>query len=130
MTPRATSVKTADDFRLLERSRLQALVECDMPRALPLHAVDFQLITPRGASYTRDQYLQEVESGGLRYLKWDPEDIAVHAFPEVAVLRYRAQLEMDSGSGAPARFVCWHTDTYELREGLWQVVWSHATAVK
>ena len=32
--------------------------------------------------------------------------------------------------GAPFSLGCWHTDTYELRDGHWQVVWSQATAIE
>src|SRR3990167_4243043 len=78
---------TADDFRTLEHSRLRALVERDMPLAWRLHAPDFQLVTPRGHTYSREAYLGEVESGGLRYLEWTPEAMEVHAFADVALLR-------------------------------------------
>lgn len=91
-------VADADDFRELERSRVRALVERNMELARLLHATEFQLITPTGHSYTRDQYLGEIE--------------------------------VDSGGGYIASFRCWHTDSYELVEGFWQVVWSQATAIK
>lgn len=128
--PTDVKAMTADDFRTLEQSRLQALVERDMPLAWRLHAPDFQLVTPRGHTYSREAYLGEVESGGLSYLEWTPEAIEVHAFAEVAVLRYKARLLMDSGTVQPASFECWHTDSYELRGAVWQVVWSQATAIR
>lgn len=120
----------ADDFRTLEHARLQSLVERNMPLAWRLHAPDFHLVTPRGQTYSREAYLGEVESGGLRYLEWTPEAMQVHAFADVALLRYRARLVMDSGSAQPATFECWHTDSYELRDGTWQVVWSQATSIR
>ena len=51
----------------------------------------------------------------------------VRIYSTVALLRYQAQIVVDSGSGRAA-LTCWHTDHYELRDGCWQVVWSHATA--
>ena len=123
-------MRSAEDFRALERSRLQALVDRDMPLARRLHAPDFQLVTPRGVSYSRDEYLAEVESGGLRYLKWEPKAIDVRLFSEVVLLRYQAHLEMGFGGPQAAAFDCWHTDSYELRDGAWQVVWSQATAIR
>ena len=101
-----------------------------MPLARRLHAPDFQLVTPRGVPYSRDEYLAEVESGGLRYLKWEPKAIDVRLFPEIALLRYQAHLEMGFGGPQAAAFDCWHTDSYELRDGAWQVVWSQATAIR
>ena len=46
-------MRSAEDFRALERSRLQALVERDMPLARRLHAPDFQLVTPRGVQSSK-----------------------------------------------------------------------------
>jgi hypothetical protein len=127
----ATALMTdADAFRKLERSRLQALVERNMDLARQLHAVDFQLITPTGHVYLRDQYLGEIETGQLKYLSWDPEQMEVRMYANVTLLRYRARLEVDSGRGQASTFHCWHTDSYELINGLWQVVWSQATAIR
>jgi hypothetical protein len=127
----ATALMTdAEAFRKLERSRLQALVERNMDLARQLHAVDFQLITPTGHVYLRDQYLGEIETGQLKYLSWDPEQMEVRMRANVTLLRYRARLEVDSGRGQASTFHCWHTDSYELINGLWQVVWSQATAIR
>lgn len=120
----------ADAFRKLERSRLQALVERNMDLARLLHAIDFQLITPTGHLYLRNQYLDEIETGQLRYLAWDPEEMQIRMHANVTMLRYQARLEVDSGRGQASIFHCWHTDSYELIDGLWQVVWSQATAIK
>jgi hypothetical protein len=124
------SVHTEDDLRQIERARLQSLVERNMPLAQQLHAADFELITPIGSSYSKERYLDEVASGALRYLRWEPEDIAVRMHERMALLRYRASLEVDSVGGRPSLLRCWHLDSYELRGGLWQVVWSQATAIR
>jgi Domain of unknown function (DUF4440) len=119
----------ADAFRALERSRLRALVERNLDLARLLHAVDFQLITPTGYLYSGDQYLDEIESGQLKYIAWDPEEMTVRMHANVAMLRYQARLEVDSGRGQALILRCWHTDSYELIDDLWQVVWSQATAI-
>ena len=123
-------VTDADAFRELERSRLRALVERNIDLARQLHAVDFQLITPTGYLYPGDQYLDEIESGQLKYMAWDPEEMTVRMHANVAMLRYQARLEVDSGRGQASIFHCWHTDSYELIDGHWQVVWSQATAIR
>lgn len=120
----------ADAFRTLERSRIRALVERNMDLARQLHAVAFQLITPTGHRYTGDQYLEEIETGQLKYMAWDPKEIEVRMHANVAMLRYQARLEVDSGGGQTSTFHCWHTDVYELIDDLWQVVWSQATAIR
>jgi len=117
---------SADDIRDLERSRLRALVERDMPLAWQLHAPDFQLVTPAGRVFTREQYLGKVEEGVLRYLRWEPGPIDVRLGQDSAVIRYQATLEFEAGMP----FQCWHIDSYERIDGRWQVVWSQATAIK
>jgi hypothetical protein len=126
----AALVVGVDDFRALERSRLRALVDKDMPLARQLHAADFQLVTPTGSMYSRDRYLGEIESGQLTYFVWEPGPIEVRLNPTMALLRYPARIEVDSGAGRSAAFRCWHTDSYELIDGFWQLVWSQATATR
>jgi hypothetical protein len=101
-----------------------------MSLALQLHAPDFHLITPVGSTYSREQYLSAVEAGSLNYLKWEPGEITVRVFPEVVLLRYRAELEMGPSQAEAKSFSCWHTDSYELRGGAWQVVLSQATLIR
>lgn len=120
---------TTELLRELERARLRALVAADLDRARVLHASDFQLITPMGATLSKDQYLGAVASGQIRYLAWDPSDIAVRLYSTAAVMRYRAQLEVVfSGHQVPLSDY-WHTDVYEQRDGQWMVVWSQATSI-
>jgi hypothetical protein len=110
----------------IERRRLQALTRADVHAAAPLHADDYQLITPAGSELTKNDYLGAISTGDLRYHVFEPvSDIAVLGDAPVAVLRYQARISFDDGPG----FICWHTDCYELRNGQWQAVWSQATAV-
>jgi hypothetical protein len=118
----------ADLVRATERERLRALVQADLEVARRLHADDFQLINPRGESLSKEQYLGGVESGELDYVVWEPEspiDVRVHG--DAAVIRYRSKLEIVvRGQRVPLQRY-WHTDSYEKRDGRWQVVWSQAT---
>ena len=124
------SISEADLLRETERARLRALVDADVDRAASFHAPDFQLITPIGAALSREDYLGAIASGQLKYLKWQPADIAVRLYDGVAVLRYRAELELVFGGHAIPLSDYWHTDTYENRDGHWVVVWSQATAIR
>ena len=110
----------------LERRRLRALATADIVAAAPLHAADYWLITPNGSEMTRDDYLGAIESGQLRYHKFEPvSEMAVLGDADVVVLRYQARISFDDGPG----ITCWHTDCYRLRDGTWQVVWSQATTI-
>jgi hypothetical protein len=116
----------ARDLPDIERLRLRALVTADTGAAAPLHADDYQLITPNGSELTKDDYLRAIESGQLRYRVFEAvSDIAVLGDAPVAVLRYQARISFDEGPG----LICWHTDCYRQRDNRWQVVWSQATAI-
>lgn len=116
---------SADYFRELERERTQALVAQNMELAERLHAPQYHLVTPGGKSFKREAYLSAVASGALRYVRWEPQDIEVRLSSGMAIVRYKACLEFPSGTVV----VCWHTDSYEPRDGRWQAVWSQATAI-
>lgn len=98
-----------------------------MELARQLHSSEFHLVTPRGSTHSRDSYLSAVEAGDLVYLRWEAGAIVVRLLGSVALLRYQAELEIRRPPGDTSSFGCWHTDSYELHNGLWQVVWSQAT---
>ena len=126
----AEAVPTDDDFRNLERTRLRALVARDFVLAGTLHSPEFHLVSPRGSTYSRESYFQAIETRKIVYLKWEAADIRVRTFGTVALLRYQADLEMPGDAGGDSAFSCWHTDSYELHDGVWQVVWSQATLIR
>ena len=125
-----TEEQQMDLLRHTERSRLRALVAADTQAARALHADDFQLVTPIGSMLSREQYLGAIASGHMRYVSWEPGEIAVRLYGNAAVLRYQAQLEINFGGQAVPRSRYWHIDSYERRDGLWQAVWSQATAIR
>jgi Domain of unknown function (DUF4440) len=120
----------AEFLRATERERLRALVSGDVARAGQLHTEDFQLINPLGGALSKEQYLGGVSSGQIHYLYWEPESIAVRLYGDVAVIRYRSQLEIVVQGRHIPRQGYWHTDLYERHGTQWQVVWSHATAAE
>ena len=120
----------AEHIRAVEWSRVRALVARDMDALRRLHAPDYQLITPAGKAYTHEGYLNAIESGELRYLRWEPGTMHVRQSEHMAIVRYQATLELDAGGGQGTPFPCWHTDSYELAAGQWQVVWSQATVIR
>ena len=119
----------ADHLREIERQRTQALVQRDMGLAWALHAPDYQLITPGGASFSRERYLGKFAAGELDYRLWTPGQIMVRMSPGMALLRYRVTLAF-AGDPPGLPFDCWHLDSYELQDGIWQAVWSQATRIQ
>jgi hypothetical protein len=101
-----------------------------MDTAEALHAEDYQLITPLGYALSKQEYLGSIASGDFRYLVFEAaSDIAVRGGGGFALLRYRARISVDD-IGLVEPFTCWHTDSYELRAGRWQAVWSQATMIR
>ena len=125
-----TGSPSADDVRSAERKRLSALVAGNMDVARQLHADDFQLVTPLGAVFSKEEYLGAVTAGILHYLVMEIDSpIDVRIYHDVALIRYRAQIEIEvQGQGYP-RAPYWFTDAYENRDGQWQIVWSQGTEV-
>ena len=126
----SVSEDDADHLRDLERTRVRSLVASDMETALPLHAVDFQLITPNGRALSREEYLGAIAAGNLKYLLWKPDAMDVRMKEGVALIRYQAKLDVVSRGHHGPSFRCWHTDSYEMLDGRWQVVWSQATEIR
>ena len=119
-----------ETIRVTERARLKALVEADMPIARELHAAGFQLVTPGGQTFSKEQYLGDIQSGAVDYLVWEPDStIQVRPFRDAAVIRYRSRLEIVVGGEKIPLQKYWHTDSYEKLNGRWQVVWSQATRI-
>jgi len=130
-TPAGAVGDLADLLRATERDRLRAFVEADMEVIDRLTADDFQLINPGGGTVSKAEYLEGISSGFLDYVVWEPTSaIVVRLYGEAAAIRYQSRLEIVIGGEALPPLAVWHTDLYEQRDGGWQVVWSHATAVE
>ena len=127
----AQAQDVVEQLRAAEHQRLRALVDADVQTASRLHADNFQLINPLGGSLSKAEYLGAIAAGEIDYLLWEPGPIEVKLYGDAAVIRYQAELQIkvkaipDAPSG---RF--WHTDVYERRNGVWQVVWSQATQIQ
>ena len=102
----------------------------DIQAAKRVHADDFQLITPLGAIFSRAEYLGAVEAGVIKYVVMEPDSpVDVRVYGDVALLRYRVQIEVEVQGQRHARAAYWFTDAYEKREMRWQIVWSQGTGI-
>lgn len=125
-----TATDDEEAIQATERERLRALVAKDMTVARQLHADDFQLVTPGGTPYSKDEYFGGIALGEVNYLIWEPDSpIEVRLYGEGAVIRYQSRIEGIMGGEHFALDHYWHTDSYERRDGRWQVVWSQATRI-
>ena len=125
-----TDSDLADRLRATERARLRALVEADSAMSDQLHADDYQLITPGGRRMSKAAYLGAIGDGTLRYRRFEPDgEVQVRVWGSAAALRYEVDIEVVH-DGVEYRDHCWHTDIYELKDGQWTAVWSHATRIR
>jgi hypothetical protein len=119
------------ELERLERARLASLVAGDVEAARPLHADDYELITPSGRQLTKEAYLDLIASGDFTYETFEPASpVRVRVLGSAAVLRYKARIVVSDAIGATDSGLFWHTDIWELRGDTWQAVWSQATRIK
>lgn len=120
----------AERLRDIERARLRALVDADMPVVAALHADDFQVITPPGFPLSREDYLAAVASGDIDYLTFKPvSEMEVRLYGRAAVITYVSNIDIVAAGLGRFTHDAWHTYLYERRAGRWQAVWEQATAV-
>ncbi|WP_158220625.1 nuclear transport factor 2 family protein [Kineosporia sp. A_224] len=126
-----TAPTTAADLADLERERLRCLVEARSDDADSLHAPDFQIVTPSGGVWNKEQYLGGIADGSIDYRRFEPtSDIDVMVDEHVAVLRYRSAIDIAVSGQEPGPLECWHLDCYERdNHGAWRVRWSQATEI-
>jgi hypothetical protein len=104
----------ASDVRSAEQKRLSALITVNMEAARQLHADDFQLVTPLGAVLSKEEYLGAVAAGHLHYLAMELDGpIDVRMYDQVALIRYRSQIEIEVQGQRYPRAPYWFTDAYE-----------------
>ena len=97
-------VPPAEFFRALELRRTQALVERDLATLEELHSPDYQLITPGGKVFSREEYLGAIRAAPF-YARWLVGDMSFRISAQMVVVRYKANLRFPSGR----EVVCWHT---------------------
>jgi hypothetical protein len=127
----AAAGAVSPDLRDLERRRLRSLVEADMDTAEALHAPDFELVTPSGTVWSREHYLGGIGSGDIDYRRFEAvTEIDVLHDGDLAVLRYRSEIDIAVSGGVPGPLTCEHLDVYQRdADGAWRVRWSQATEV-
>ena len=108
MTAATPTVELEAAVRGVQRERSAALLAGDMQAAKRIHADDFQLVTPLGAVFSKDQYLGAIEAGIIRYSSMDVDSAGeVRIYGDVALIRYRVQIEVEVQGRKYARAGYW-----------------------
>ena len=120
----------SEAVQAIERERLAALLKADIQTAGRILADDFQLITPLGAVFSKDQYLGAVAAEVIKYVVMELESqVDARVYGDVVLIRYRAAIEIDVQGKRYPRASYWFTDAYEKRDGRWQIFWSQGTGI-
>lgn len=117
-------------IRHIQRERAGTFLAVNIETARRIYADDFQLTTPLGAVFSKNDYLGAVEVGVLRYsvLEFDsPLQVRVYAY--VALVRHRTQIELAVQRQRYPRLAYWFADAYEKRDSQWPIVWSQGTGI-
>jgi hypothetical protein len=125
----ANQVGSEAAVRAAEKERFSALVNADMASARPLHASDFQVISPLGKAISRESYLTSVASGEIDYLAWIPGEMDVRLEGRMAAIRYRSRVDLIVGGRRLPPWDGWSTGIYVYRNGRWQILWFQVTEV-
>ena len=97
--------------------RVAALLNVDIHTAGRIHADDFQLVTPLGAVFSKDQYLGAVTAGVIKYVSMELESqVDARVYGDVVLIRYRTSIEVDVQGQRFPRASYWFTDAYEKRD--------------
>ena len=126
----AAQEQTTDEkaVRAVLEKWLDALVRGDMKELERIIAPDYA-ITANGRLMNRDQDLEVIKSGRLRFQSATVDSVQVRIFGEAAVVtgigRYTVTMA-EKTSSIHERF----TDVYAKREGIWHPVASHSTPLR
>jgi hypothetical protein len=100
------------------------------PMIEKLLAMRLHGMAPLGAVFSKEEYLGAVAAGHIHYLAMELDSpIDIRMYNDMALIRYRAQIEVEVQGQMYPRTRYWFTDSYEKRDGRWQMVWSQGTGI-
>jgi uncharacterized protein (TIGR02246 family) len=121
---------TDDELRALEQQRISAITGKDADALQRLLADDYHLINPGGQQVGKFDLVNGIREGFISYSLWEVDGaMAVVLSETMAVVRYRASLQVTVQGEAQPPQRLWHTEVYQQRDGAWQAVLSQDTRV-
>ena len=121
---------TDDELRALEQQRIEALTSKDADALQRLLADDYHVINPGGQQVGKFDLINGIRENFIAYTLWEVDGaMAVLMSEKLAVVRYRASLQVAVQGEAQPPQRLWHTEVFEKRDGDWQAVMSQDTRV-
>jgi ketosteroid isomerase-like protein len=105
---------------------IEALKQNDMTALNRIIAEDFMLLEVNGNFLNREQDLEPVKSGDLKFQSLTTEDVKVFVYGETAIVTGKGVYQItykDKASTIRERFF----DVYQKRKGQWRVIASRPT---
>jgi ketosteroid isomerase-like protein len=126
----ASSAHTRIEKEVLkvEQERDQALQKLDMPTLDRLQADGLVVVTTKGQVLDKDRYMEELRSGGLKFLTLEVDDRRYHVYGDTVIVTGRASSVLEYHGNinrTPRRF----TSVYVKEQGQWRLVAHQATLI-
>ena len=121
---------TSDEDALLSTAKAyeEAWLRADVATLDDLLNPEFVYTSPQGQVFTKDQDLDNLRTGRLKYRSLTVDDCTARVFGDTGVVLTRTSVSGDV-SGAPFNGRFRGTGTWVKRDGKWRIVAFHASAI-
>lgn len=112
----------------IERRRDQAIQDRDMKTLDQIHADDFTFVNTRGKVLNKSEYLEEIRSGGIKFLSFKQDEYHFQLYTDTVVITGRSSGVIQyhgKVNEIPRRF----TIVYVRDHGRWQLATYHGTII-
>ena len=115
-------------MREIDQSRFRAMIANDLETLAAVLADDLVYIHSDGDVDSKEEFLQRLRSGSLRYRSIEPRDVLVRTFGHTAVVTGRSRMAV-TNAGADREFEILYTAVYVVRGNSWQLVSWQSTRI-
>jgi uncharacterized protein (TIGR02246 family) len=119
----------SDRLREFDQSRFRAMVTNDLGTLAAVLADDLVYIHSDGEVDSKEEFLQRLRSGSLRYRSIEPTEVRVRTDGNTAVVTGRAKMAVTSG-GSDRDFEIRYTAVYRASSDHWQLVSWQSTRIQ
>ena len=119
----------ADRVREVDQSRFRAMVANDLETLAAVLADNLVYIHSDGKVDSKEEFLQLLRGGSLRYRSIEPTEVRVRTDGNMAVVTGRAKMAVTTG-GSDRDFEIRYTAVYRARSDHWQLVSWQSTRIQ
>lgn len=116
------------DVREAQALRFQAMLHNDAEALAPMLADDLVYVHSTAAMETKQQFLENLRTGAMRYHVFEPSETVVRMYGSVAVVTGRVKGKVTM-AGNDLDVDIRYTSVYRLNNGRWQLVSWQSTRV-